>query len=49
MWLSRLDAKAQAWPAPAKWAYLCGKWLLIVLGAYLVIGTMLMRMGVIRQ
>lgn len=45
-WLARLDARATRWPLPLRWGYLSLKWYLIVLGAGLVLGTYLNRLGI---
>ena len=44
-WLSALDTRATRWPAPFRWGYLGLKWYLVVLGAGLVLGTYLDRLG----
>ena len=37
-WLTRLDTRAAHWPTPARWGFLTIRWLLIALGAFLVVG-----------
>lgn len=45
-WLARFDARAAQWPLFIRWGYLSLKWCLILLGAFLVLGTYLDRFGI---
>jgi len=44
-WLATLDSKAATWPTVIRWPYLGLKWLLILLGVYLVLGLAYERNG----
>jgi hypothetical protein len=45
-WLARFDARAKAWPTPARWAYVGLKWYLAALGAFALVRVFLDRIGV---
>lgn len=36
-WLTEIDTRAQHWPSPFRWSYVCLKWSLIALGAWLAL------------
>lgn len=44
-WIAALDTRAARLPRPLWFAYASLKWLLIVLGGYVVIGLYLQRMN----
>jgi hypothetical protein len=44
-WIANLDTRAAKWPAVVRWPYHGLKWLLILLGAYALIGTIIQRMN----
>lgn len=43
-WIAALDTSAAKWPRPAFLAYTGFKWLLVLLGAYGLIGLFLQRL-----
>jgi hypothetical protein len=44
-WITTLDTRASRWPRAARWPYVGLKWLLILAGAYLVLGTIAQRLN----
>jgi hypothetical protein len=44
-WITTLDTRASRWPRAFRWPYVGLKWLLILAGAYLVLGTIAQRLN----
>jgi hypothetical protein len=45
-WLAKLDARAQLWPTPGRWAYLGLKWYLVLVGGMALGRVFLDRIGI---
>lgn len=45
-WLAKIDAKSQAWPPLARWAYVGVKWYLAILGGFALLRVSLDRTGI---
>lgn len=42
-WIARIDARAAAWPSPARWLFMAMKWLFVAVGAWAWVGLWFQR------
>jgi len=45
--VERLDLASRHWSAPVRWGYRSLKWSLVALGAFVWVGVLLQRMGIL--